>query len=173
MNDERPTAGAPGWRAMRPDDLAAVDAVAARVHPDFPEDAAVFAERLRLYPQGCRVLAAADGEVVGYVVSHPWHGGQPPALNVLIGSIPAPASTYYIHDLALRPEVRGSGAASRIVDALIGHARTRGLTSLSLTAVNGSVAFWRKQGFVVVAPRVDGTMSSYGEDARQMRLDLA
>ncbi len=46
----------PLWRAMTPGDLPAVLAIADVVHPDYPEDAAIFAERLALYPAGCRVL---------------------------------------------------------------------------------------------------------------------
>jgi hypothetical protein len=49
------------WRAMAAADLPAVNALAERIHPSFPEDAAIFAERLRLYPDGCRVYSAATG----------------------------------------------------------------------------------------------------------------
>ena len=73
------------WRAMTVDDLASVDVIAARVHPSYPEDHAVFAERLRLHATGCRVLMTG-GEIAGYVISHPWHLGEPPALNALLGS---------------------------------------------------------------------------------------
>ncbi|NEW95116.1 GNAT family N-acetyltransferase, partial [Rhodopseudomonas sp. BR0M22] len=43
------------WRGMTPADLPAVDAIAAVVHAAYPEDAAVFAERLALHPDGCLV----------------------------------------------------------------------------------------------------------------------
>jgi predicted N-acetyltransferase YhbS len=164
----------PLWRAMTDADLTAVDAIAARVHPAYPEDHAVFAERLRLHAAGCRVLAAADAGIIGYVISHPWHRGEPPALNVLIGSIPVPAATYYIHDLALLPEARGSRAASGIVEDLIRHAQRLGLSQLSLVAVNGSGPFWERQGFAVT-PQSDAArkLLSYGEDARLMSLHLA
>ncbi|MGJ4929261.1 GNAT family N-acetyltransferase [Bradyrhizobium sp. HKCCYLS2038] len=159
---------------MATDDLAGVDAVAARVHPDFPEDHAVFAERLRLHPAGCRVLSMAGDTIAGYVISHPWELGRPPALNVLIGSLPGDVSTYYIHDLALLPELRGSGAASEIVRQLVRHARELGLPSLSLVAVSGSTPFWAKQGFAVtVRLGSDGKLQSYGEDARLMSFHLA
>ncbi|CCD99958.1 GNAT family N-acetyltransferase [Bradyrhizobium sp. STM 3809] len=160
----------PHWRAMTSNDLAAVDAIAARVHPDYPEDSAVFAERLRLHPEGCRVLATAA--VTGYVISHPWHSGPPPALNVLIGAIPVPAATYYIHDLAVLPDSRNSGAAGKIVTALAGHARALGLPSMSLVAVNGSAPFWNRQGFALMAVADERKLMSYGTDACLMRRDL-
>ncbi|MDU3046646.1 GNAT family N-acetyltransferase, partial [Bradyrhizobium sp.] len=110
------------WRAMTVDDLASVDVIAARVHPSYPEDHAVFAERLRLHATGCRVLMTG-GEIAGYVISHPWHLGEPPALNALLGGLPEAAATYYVHDLALLPDARGSGAASWIVAQLVRQAR--------------------------------------------------
>jgi len=162
------------WRAMTIDDLAAVDAIAARVHPAYPEDRAVFAERLRLHPDGCWVLATPGPGIAGYVISHPWHLGEPPALNVLLGRLPAPASTYYIHDLALLPAARGSGAAGSIMAQLVRQARQLGLPSLALVAVNGSAAFWTKQGFAAVTvPGASNCTSSYGDDANLMIRTLA
>ncbi|MGC2777121.1 MAG: GNAT family N-acetyltransferase [Bradyrhizobium sp.] len=164
---------------MTTGDLAAVDAVAAEVHPFYPEDASIPAERLELYPDGCRVLDAAHrddmGDAIGgYVVSHPWHLGKPPALNVLIGRLPARASTYYIHDLALLPEARGTGAAGTIVRQLLRHAAESGLGTVSLIAVNDSVRFWRRYGFDIVdLPEMRPTLSSYDKRARLMMCDVA
>lgn len=152
---------------MRLADLPAVGALAAMIHPDYPEDDAVFAERLRLYPQGCRVFAR-EGGIAAYVVGHPWHG-EPPALNMLLGALPARPSTFYIHDLALAPAVRGTGAASEIVAWLAAHARATGMPSLSLIAVNGSAEFWRRRGFETRHdPALDRKLDSYGADARFM-----
>jgi len=161
------------WRAMSAHDLAAVSAIAARVHPDHPEDEAVFAERLRLYPVGCQVLVAAEGDVVGYVISHPWCQGEPPALNVLLGEIPVPATIYYIHDLALLPGGRGNGAAAKIVTDLSRHAQQAGLASVALIAVNHSNRFWQRQGFAIAAASgLNGKLASYGEHARMMARQL-
>ncbi|MCS6760078.1 MAG: GNAT family N-acetyltransferase, partial [Candidatus Devosia euplotis] len=67
------------WRPLTALDLPTVEAIAALVHPDFPEDAAVFAERQWLYPDGTYLLEL-DGGAAGYVLSHPWHFKQLPAL---------------------------------------------------------------------------------------------
>lgn len=156
------------WRAMAPADLAAVGQIATVVHPGFPEDDAIFAERLALHPAGCRLLAVA-GEPAGYVISHPWRTGSLPALNALLGSLPGDADTYYIHDLALLPTARGTGAAGAIVLDLKRHALSLGFTGLSLVAVNNSAAFWRRQGFAETASgAVAGKLASYGDDARLM-----
>ncbi len=160
------------WRAMTAADLAAVSRIAAVVHPDFPEDDAVFAERRELCPNGCRVLVHGD-DLAGYVVSHPWMAGCCPPLNALLGALPDTADTFYIHDLALLPVARGSGAASAIVDHLRATARDAGFHRLGLVAVNNSAGFWRRQGFESVdGPGLDAKLASYGAGARYMNCRL-
>lgn len=145
-------------------DLPAIIAIADELHPDYPEDETVFANRLALYSAGCLVLA--DGEAsVGYVVSHPWHFNKPPALNVLLKNIPSAASTYYIHDLAVLPEARKTGAAGRIIDDLARHAAGLKLPNMSLVAVNNSVHFWERQNF----RNVDVTIEGCGSGGFQRR----
>lgn len=156
------------WRPMTAADLPAVRAVAAVVHPDHPEDAAVFAERRRLHPAGCFVLAQGP-RVVGYVLSHPWIAHETPALNTRLGGLPRTATTYYLHDLAVLPEARRSGAGTAIVARLIAHARGCRLTNLSLIAIAGSEGFWRRHGFAeVAAPDLAASLASYGAGARPM-----
>jgi GNAT superfamily N-acetyltransferase len=159
------------WRGMTPADLSAVNAIAAVVHAAYPEDAAVFAERLALHPGGCFVLGSADGPG-GYLISHPWHLGQPPALNALLGSIPEPASTYYLHDIALLPEARGGGAASAVIAELVRHAA--GIAdNITLVALSGTVQFWQRQGFARLAdPALDAKLKSYDAEACYMQRRL-
>lgn len=154
-------------------DLPAVMAIAAVVHPDYPEDEAVFVERLRLAPEGCHVLAAGDGALQGYLVSHPWPVGVVPALNSLLGDIPQDVANWYLHDLALLSSGRGSGAAGAIVAEIARHAAESGHTSLTLVAVNDSTGFWRRQGFHEVHdPALDRKLASYDDAARYMCREL-
>lgn len=154
------------WRAMTTSDLASVNGIAAVVHPGYPEDAAIFSERLALYPAGCHVLVAGGGAPGGYIVSHPWRDREPPPLNTRLDVLPAKPSTYYIHDIALLPEMRGTKAAQEIVTLLIGHARAAGLPAVSLIAVNDSQAFWQRMGFARVDDGMLGAkLKSYGGDA--------
>lgn len=156
------------WRAMTVSDLYAVSRIAAAVHPGFPEDDAVLDERRLLWPDGCRLLTQ-DGVAAGYVLSHPWVYPSCPPLNARLGGLPDTADTFYIHDLALLPIARGSGAAGAVVDQLRASARDAGFPRLSLVAVNNSGGFWRRQGFEAVdAPGLAAKLSSYGEDARLM-----
>jgi GNAT superfamily N-acetyltransferase len=153
---------------MSATDLPAVLAVAGVVHPGYPEEAAVFAERLRLFPQGCLVLDGADGPI-GYVVAHPWHRAAPPALNSLLGELPSQASCFYIHDLALLPQARGSGAGGMVVARLSQIAARAGLPRLALVAIDGSSGFWRRQGFREAhEPALAEKLASYDDAARYM-----
>lgn len=153
-------------------DLPAIGALATRLHPAYPEDDAVFAERLRLYSEGCLVLASGQ-DLAGYVLSHPWRSLQPPALNSLLGELPEAPSTFYIHDLALASEMRGTRAGSDIVALLADRARVAGVSNMSLIAVNGSAGFWQRQGFNTVAkPALNSKLRSYGDDAQFMVRDI-
>ena len=150
---------------MTPADLPAMFAIADVVHPNYPEDPEVFAERLALYPEGCLVLMR-QGRAVGYIVSHPWTYAEPPTLNSLLGALPVLPTTYYIHDIALLPEAQGTGGASAVVTLLIAQARELGVGTVSLVAVNDSVAFWTHHGFSVIADAaLDKKLRSYDADA--------
>ena len=65
-------------------------------------------------------------------------------------AIPHDADTYYLHDIALRPECRGTGVGRAALDAALLHARTAGFTDITLIAVGGADTYWAKQGFAVV-----------------------
>lgn len=163
----------PDWRAMAAADLPAVLAVADVVHPGFPERPEVFAERLALFAEGCHVLAHGD-RVLGYIVSHPWFAGSPVPLDTLVERLPAREQTRYLHDIALMPEARGAGLAVRGVSRVIRDAYRAGVATASLVAVNGSGAFWARQGFVPVEdPAVRRKLAPYGDDAAFMVRDLS
>ena len=149
-------------------DLPAALAIADIVHPRYPEDPAIFAERLALYPAGCLVLMQGEDRI-GYIVSHPWTYGAPPALNSLLGALPLPPTTYYIHDIALLPRARGTGAARTVIAWLVDRAEASGLPNLSLIAVNDSVAFWQLHGFAETSDSaLDKKLRSYDDSARFM-----
>lgn len=157
------------WREMRSADLPAVSRVAAAVHPLYPEDDAIFAERLRLYPAGSRVLIDEAGVVQGYVVSHPWNQGVIPALDSLLGALPPAADCYYIHDIALLPQARGRGAAQDGIAILAEHAARARFATMSIVAIAGTQGFWERQGFRVVdLPELTGKLASYDPSARYM-----
>jgi ribosomal protein S18 acetylase RimI-like enzyme len=156
------------WRALTGYDMPAVETIAAQVHPKFHESAEVLAERQRLYHNGAYLLEVNE-RPAGYVLSHPWRFGSLPALNTLVGELPAGSDTYYIHDLALLPVARRIGAATFITNALAKHARAHGFPTMSLVAVNGSQGFWERHEFAVAdAPDLAPKLATYEDTARLM-----
>ncbi len=147
---------------MRTADLDAVEALGDRIHPGLPESRAVFAERLALFPDGCWVLDGPEG-IVGYAISHPIRAFAPPALDTLLGALPADATQFYIHDFALAPEARGTGAAAAGVSALLRVAER--YATAALVSVYGTAPFWSRFGFVASGKDMGAKLAPYGADA--------
>ncbi|RFB78421.1 GNAT family N-acetyltransferase [Methylovirgula sp. 4M-Z18] len=157
-----------GWRAMALSDVPVVHELARIVHPSFPEDEAVFAERLVLFPQGCLVLPGADG-LQGYMISHPYPARAVPKLNARLGAIPDGATVYYIHDLALSRATRGLRQGAAIAQYVKAIACGLGFADMALVAVNGSERFWHGQGFRAVEDAaLAQALLGYGADAQYM-----
>jgi len=158
------------WRPMQPADLALVEEMADVIHEDHPEDPAVFAERQQLSPGGCLILEV-DGKPMGYALTHPWKYGNPPALDVMLGEIPADADCYHIHDVALLQTARGTGAAKAGVEAVIAHAKELGFRQMTLVAVNDTVPFWSRFGFQIdESPALAAKLATYAGQARHMSM---
>lgn len=155
-----------GWRAATPEDLPAVGRVAAAVHPDYPEDDAVFAERLALFPDGCRVAVRA-GRIVGYAFFHPGVVGSPPPLNTLLGALPAAADCLYIHDVALTADARGAGLGAALLEIAAAVAAARGLPTLALTATPAAAGYWRGAGFADRSAASEA-LAAYGDGMAYM-----
>ncbi|HWK42900.1 MAG TPA: GNAT family N-acetyltransferase [Croceibacterium sp.] len=153
---------------MRKDDVGAVTAISDAVHGDFTEPSSVYAERLELYPAGCFVLEHQDA-IAGYLVSHPWLRESSPALGQPLGAIPGDTDTYYLHDIALLPVARGTGAGRGAIALIKAQALTGGFPDITLTAVNGADRFWAAQGFTYDE---GGAADGYGEGTYRMRLTL-
>jgi GNAT superfamily N-acetyltransferase len=153
---------------MQPGDLGAVLAIAEAVHPLFPESRAVFADKLHLHADGA-LIQERGGRAAGYCFAHPWHRDQPPPLNTLLGTIPATADALYLHDLALLPEAHGAGAGAAAIAMLLARAALLHLDRVCLVAVNGSMPYWARHGFVVIdSAALQAKLSSYGNEARFM-----
>ncbi len=156
------------WRAMTPDDLDGVVAVAAIGFPDHREDRDCFESRLAVYPEGSFVLAD-DEAVLGYLIAYPWTVDSAPVLNRPIQALPDDASVLYLHDLALHPDARGGGWSRSAMSAVLDLADDGGWPSVALVAVNDAVRFWQGHGFEVrQTPEMSLKLASYGADARYM-----
>lgn len=154
------------WRQMLVADLASVEAIAERVHVDYPEAPEIFANRLALFPAGC-FMAVEGGQPMGYCISHPGTLGDPPPLDTLMRALPNPADCLYLHDLALLPEARGRRLGAALVARLEQVARSHGHDRIALTAVSNSDGFWEGLGF---SPAPCAKLESYGTATYRIKL---
>ena len=163
----------PHWRPVRASDLRTIMAIAAQIHPDLPERPEVFAEKMQLYPCGCRVLVA-DHVVGGYGLAHPWKQHRIPPLDGFLNRLPEDADCLYVHDVAVLPDVRG-GAARAYVGDIEHLARASGIATLALVSVYATRPLWERLGFHPVAAdeQLRTKLTSYGEAATYMLRDLA
>ncbi|KAL2802507.1 acyl-CoA N-acyltransferase [Aspergillus granulosus] len=152
------------WRPLTSSDIASLMSIANKIHATLPERPEVFAERITLYPAGCLALEQ-NNQLVGYAISHPIRRGQPPELDTLLSEIPADADAYYIHDVAVLPELRGKGHAGDCVRLLLDMAVR--FPVVCLVSVYGTGAFWGRFGFsiVEVGEGLKEKLEGYGEDA--------
>jgi ribosomal protein S18 acetylase RimI-like enzyme len=153
---------------MMATDVGAVAHVSDSVHGRYTERADVYAERRALYPAGCFLFERA-GQVAGYLICHPWRRDRPVPLDAMLGAIPADSDCFYLHDLALLPTARGSGAGKSGTALAVAGARAGGFDEIRLVAVGGAESFWATQGFEAMAGHAP---DSYGEGARAMRRAL-
>ncbi len=162
----------PHWRRAHAADLEAISAIAARIHPDLPERPEVFAEKMRLYPDGCCVLAAGN-EIAGYGLAHPWMRQQIPPLDGFLDRLPDAADCLYVHDVAVLPDLRG-GMARAYVAEIEELARSSGITTLALVSVYGTRVLWERLGFKPAAPdaALRDKLASYGASATYMLREL-
>lgn len=110
---------------------------------DFVEGAEVFARRLQS-PANCSLVVEQGGNVLAYLAAYrsqrakvtPLHGDFEPV---------ATPDTLYLHDMAVHPDCAGRGLAQQLLAAL--RAQGAGLRHSALVAVQGSQAYWQRQGY--------------------------
>ena len=160
------TAGA--WRPAAVNDLIDIQRIGDQIHPDLHERPEVFAERLKLFSEGCFVLVQNE-QVVGYGLSHPWFLNSIPPLDQLLGSIPQSPGCLLIHDVAALPQARGHGAAAILIELTAKLARKHGIPCLALVSVYNTRPLWARLGFEVISDSsLTDKLKSYGQTARYM-----
>jgi GNAT superfamily N-acetyltransferase len=156
------------WRLATENDFSAINAIALQIHPQLPERPDVMAEKQRLFPEGCLVLAS--GLIIsGYVLSHPWKCNKIPALNELLWQLPKNPDCLYLHDIALLPNARGHRASRQLVETLIEIAYKEKLSFLALTSVYDTRGLWESYGFKPYKNiHIDHQINTYGPTATYM-----
>lgn len=127
----------------------------------------------------CAKLAASQstcfvaddrGDTLGYLIALPWECANPPSLDAQSCRLPGNPDCLYLHDLAVVPCARRSGAARGLVEAFFARLADLSLTRACLIAVQGSSTYWVRHGFQVVhpTPALADKLARYGEDVCYM-----
>ena len=135
----------------------------------FAEPREVFARRLQTASH-CSWAAVQGGELMAYLAAY-W--SQPGAITPLNGDFAdyADASVLYLHDMAVAPAAAGRGLARRMVEQARALARQRGIGRTALVSVQGSQAYWERQGYAVEIVKNAAQqqhLSTYGRGALYM-----
>lgn len=142
----------------------------------FLESRQVFAQRLACAHQcSIGVVRAGEHALQAYLAAY-W--SNPGKITPLDGPFTAPEAgeqVLYLHDMSVLPDLAGQGVARHLVQHLQAQARARGLQQAALVSVQGSQAYWERQGFSV-CPVIDAQQSmhlqTYGEGALYMTATL-
>lgn len=159
-------------RMMAAADIPAVLEIQAACYTELtPESDESLHAKLTASQSTCFV-ASLENAIVGYLISLPWDVSDPPTLNAATCRLPASPDCLYLHDLAVTPEARKSGAAPALVDAFLAQMPRLGLECASLVAVQDSAPYWERYGFRAAAPtaKLATSLASYGKRVRYMVL---
>lgn len=157
-------------RPMHPGDLPEVlrlQAAAYAMAGFAPERAAVFLDRITVAPAYCLVAQARGHRLLGYLVSHPWHGDEPPKLDTLLRRLPGDPVLWYLHDCAIDRCARGLGIASALYERARAQALREGLRKGALVAVAGAASYWQRRGYRAEPQRTQ-QLTCYGPGACYM-----
>lgn len=157
-------------RVMRVHDLPAVLAIQSDCYTQIePESRLSFESKLAASPASC-FIAELDGCVVGYLMALPWELSGPPALHLESCRLPLAPDCLYLHDLAVEPAARAAGTGKALVDAFFAHLRATQFGRASLVAIQDSIAYWQRHGFIAVQPTaaLRTKLASYGDNVHYM-----
>jgi hypothetical protein len=162
----------PHWLPLSASDIESVDKIAAAIHPGLAERPEIMAEKINLFPMGCRKLVL-HGVMMGYALAHPWTLFSAPALDEFIVSIPKGANCVHIHDIAVLPEARGRRCIEDYVALVRTLAAELNAPKLACVSVYDTEALWARYGFEVDARGpARGALAAYGPTARYMTADV-
>ena len=149
-------------------DLDDIQRIGNEIHVDLTERPEVFAEKFKLFPEGCFVLVESE-RVVGYGLSHPWLLASVPPLNQLLGGLPPFPECLLVHDVAVLKEARGHGTAGNLIELIARLAGELDIPYLALVSVYNTHVLWARFGFeVVTAAAFADKLRPYGSTARYM-----
>ena len=133
-------------RALESSDMQEVVRVqTAAFAPSLTEPPEALLCKINGFPRGAWGCFCEE-ELAGYIICVPWKGEKALPLGDTKVIPPEQADHLYIHDLAVHPDHRGKGVATRLVTQAIELARKTRSSRIALTSVQGSQKFWAGWG---------------------------
>ena len=160
------------WQPLEKQNIESLNKIADQIHTNVPERPEVFAEKMRLFPVGCRGLIF-ENRLVGYGISHLWNLNDIPSLNEFLKQLPENPNCIYIHDVVVIPEMRGHRVTDKYMDYIKELAVKMSINSLALVSLYGTDTFWSRFGFKIYSnDELKSKLASYGETAKYMVCNL-
>lgn len=159
-------------RPMGVADLSAVLEIQAVCYTQIvPESLESFVAKLMAAPASC-FIATIEKRTVGYLVAVPSAFGHPPLLDQAYCRLPAEPDCLHLHDLAVTPAARATGAGRLLVDAFFAQLRESEFPRASLIAIQDSAPYWQRRGFqpVSLGSSLQSKLAGYGQDVQYMQL---
>ncbi|MDW5415669.1 GNAT family N-acetyltransferase [Iodobacter sp. CM08] len=158
-------------RPFTPSDIQSLMGIQSACYPaNLLEEAEHLTAKHQQSPSSCWV-ATQHQHVLAYLLTHPWSGDTPPALNAPLPTPNQSCDIYFIHDLAVHPSARGLGLAQQLLDTALKWARQEKLQKIRLIAIAGAANFWIKQGLSPVKnvnKDLSRKLADYGTDTHYL-----
>ena len=118
-------------------------------------------------PTTCFVCESSEGDIAGYLLSHPWDAPTPPKLFEPLASVNG-NQQFFIHDMAVSAKAQSKGVGRLLTNQVFELMKKLGVNKISLVAVQGAGSYWSTLGFSVLET---GDISPvYGDDAVLMEM---
>ena len=131
-------------------------------HEVGPEKLNVLKSKQSVSPETCFVCVSEQGDILGYLLAHPWNGSEPPKLFEPLPDI-GNSDSLYLHDMAVSLPSKGQGVGRSMMAKLIKVAELKGFKIITLVAIQGADSFWSLLGFKAISGA--NICSNYGENA--------
>ena len=157
-------------RPLQHDDLPGLLQVQRSCYGDeYVEGVEVFARRIAS-AANCSLVLECEGVVCAYLAAYRSRAGKVTPLHGDFETVSTP-DTLYLHDMAVHPDFAGQGLAHALLQRMRDLAKDSALPYSGLVSVQGSQAYWARQGYCLHAlsdPQQQERLASYGEDAVYM-----
>lgn len=127
-----------------------------------PEELDVLKSKQSASPETCFVCVSDQGDILGYLLAHPWHKTEPPKLFETLPNIEN-SESLYLHDMAVRSRSKGQGIGRLMMAELVNVAGLKGFKRITLVAVQRADSFWSSLNFKEISGA--NICPSYGKKA--------